>query len=136
MDKEYRGDRKTDRHLRKMAGLYGMIWMALAASFWLFYGDSQIAMLHVIVVQYVILPILSFGFSAVAGALRLSLRYILAMPMFFAGTYLLYDLLTLSLAQMLLAGVAAFAELSEIVAVVLVSATGILVGAGVGKLRK
>lgn len=45
-----------------MAILYGIIFAILAISFWLFYDNSQMAMFHVIAVQYVTLPIL-FLFS-------------------------------------------------------------------------
>ena len=39
---------KANRHLRIAVGLYGIIWVLSAITFWLFYKNSQMAMLHVL----------------------------------------------------------------------------------------
>ena len=133
---KFKNSIKGNRHLRKIAIFYGIIWAVLAISFWLFYGNSQMAMFHVNVVQYVTLPIIAFVFSVMVGTLCLPLRYAWVIPIFFSVTYLLYGLLTLSLAQFLLAGVASFPDIFEFIAAILISVIGILIGSGVAKLRK
>lgn len=132
----FKNNIKVNSHLRKMAILYGILWAILAISFWLFYDNSQMAMLHVIAVQYVTLPFIFFVFSIMVGTLNLPLRYACVIPIFFSVTYLLYGLLTLSLAQFVLAGVASFPDMFEFVAAILISVIGILIGTGVAKLRK
>ena len=132
----FKNNIKVNSHLRKMAILYGILWAILAISFWLFYDNSQMVMLHVIAVQYVTLPFIFFVFSIMVGTLNLPLRYACVIPIFFSVTYLLYGLLTLSLAQFVLAGVASFPDMFEFVAAILISVIGILIGTGVAKLRK
>lgn len=127
---------KWNRHLCKIATIYGFIWAALATSFWFFYNNSQMAMLHVIVVQYVSLPIIIFVFSLIIGIQRLPLRLAWIIPILFSITYLLYGLLTLSLAQHVLVGVASFPDIVDFIAAIFISAVGMLIGIGAGKLCK
>lgn len=94
------------------------------------------AMLHVIVVQYVSLPIIIFVFSIIIGIQRLPLRLAWITPILFSITYLLYSLLTLSLAQFVLAGVASFPDIVDFIAAILLSTIGMLIGTGAGKLCK
>lgn len=70
------------------------------------------------------------------GTLYLPLRYACVVPIFFSVTYLLYGLLTLSLAQFVLAGVASFPDIFEFIAAIFISVIGILIGTGVAKFRK
>lgn len=132
----FKNNIKVNSHLRKMEISYGIVWAVLVFSFWPFYNNSQMAMLHVIVVQYVALPFIIFVFSIMVGTLNLPLRYACVIPIFLSVTYLLYGLLTLSLAQFVLAGVASFPDMFEFVAAILISVIGILIGTGVAKLRK
>ena len=136
LDMERHHNNKRNRHLCKIATIYGFIWAALAISFWFFYNNSQMAMLHVIVVQYVSLPIIIFVFSIIIGIQRLPLRLSWITPVLFSITYLLYSLLTLSLAQFVLAGVASFPDIVDFIAAILLSTIGMLIGTGAGKLCK
>lgn len=62
---------KANRHLRIAVGLYGIIWVLSAITFWLFYKNSQMAMLHVIVVQYVVMPVVTLISSIFVGRAHL-----------------------------------------------------------------
>lgn len=135
-DMKFKNSNKVNSHFRKLAILYGIIWAALAVSFWIFYGNSQMLMLHVISVQYVALPIVTFVFSGIVGTICLPFRYAWMIPIFFGVTYLLYGLLTLSLAQFVLSGVASFPDIVDFIAATLISIIGLLIGTWVGELRK
>lgn len=101
---------KANRHLRIAVGLYGIIWVLSAITFWLFYKNSQMAMLHVIVVQYVVMPVVTLISSIFVGRAHLPTKYVWLMPVCFSVAYLLYGLLTLSLSQYLLAKVMSVPE--------------------------
>lgn len=132
----FKNNIKVNSHLRKMAISYGIVWAVLVFSFWPFYNNSQMAMLHVIVVQYVALPIIIFVFSVIVSTIHIPMRYAWTIPIFFAVSYLIYSLFTLSLAQLVLAGVASFPDIFDFVAGVLISAIGMLIGTCVGVLRE
>lgn len=70
----FKNNINVSSRLRKLAISYGIIWAVLVLSFWPFYNNSQMAMLHVIVVQYVALPIIIFVF-AFCGAQRQLVRW-------------------------------------------------------------
>ena len=90
---------KANRHLRIAVGLYGIIWVLSAITFWLFYKNSQMAMLHVIVVQYVVMPVVTLISSIFVGRAHLPAKYVWLMPVCFSVAYLLYGLLTSHLAN-------------------------------------
>ena len=136
IDMGFKNNINVSSRLRKLAISYGIIWAVLVLSFWPFYNNSQMAMLHVIVVQYVALPIIIFVFSVIVATIHIPLRYAWTIPSFFTISYLIYRLFTLSLAQLVLAGVASFPDVFDFVAGVLISAIGMLIGTCVGALRK
>ena len=67
---------KANRHLRIAVGLYGIIWVLSAITFWLFYKNSQMAMLHVIVVQYVVMPVVTLISSIFVAERICQLKYV------------------------------------------------------------
>ena len=71
---------KANRHLRIAVGLYGIIWVLSAITFWLFYKNSQMAMLHVIVVQYVVMPVVTLISSIFVGRENMPNKNVLFMP--------------------------------------------------------
>ena len=75
---------KANRHLRIAVGLYGIIWVLSAITFWLFYKNSQMAMLHVIVVQYVVMPVVTLISSIFVGRAHLPTKYVWLMPVCFS----------------------------------------------------
>ena len=83
---------KANRHLRIAVGLYGIIWVLSAITFWLFYKNSQMAMLHVIVVQYVVMPVVTLISSIFVGRAHLPTKYVWLMPVCFSVAYLLSHL--------------------------------------------
>lgn len=127
---------KANRHLRIAVWLYSIIWVVAAVTFWLFYKNSQMAMLHVIVVQYVVIPIITLVSSVFVGKAHLPARYLWLIPICFSVAYLLYGLLTLSLSQYLLADVASLPEISDFLTGIISSAIGLLIGITWGKRSK
>lgn len=119
---------KANRHLRIAVGLYGIIWVLSAITFWLFYKNSQMAMLHVIVVQYVVMPVVTLISSIFVGRAHLPTKYVWLMPVCFSVAYLLYGLLTLSLSQYLLAKVMSVPEFFDFLTGLVSSAIGLLIG--------
>ena len=99
------------------------------AVFWLFCRDPQMAMLHVIVVQYLFLPVLTVLLSFFLGREALSIPQAGCVLLGFSAAYLLCRLLTLSLLEYLLSGAAALPGLYDILAILFLSAVGLLVGA-------
>ena len=91
-------------------------------------------MFHVIVVQYIILPTVSFILSVFIGRGHLPIRYVCIVPISFATMYLLLRITTLSLLQRILAGDAAFPNIYDFLAIVAISVIGLLIGVVWGKL--
>ena len=120
---------KANRHLRIAVGLYGIIWVLSAITFWLFYKNSQMAMLHVIVVQYVVMPVVTLISSIFVGRAHLPTKYVCV-------AYLLYGLLTLSLSQYLRAKVMSVPEFFDFLTGLVSSAIGLLIGIAFGKKSK
>ena len=104
-------------------------WALSVAVFWLFCRDPQMAMLHVIVVQYLFLPVLTLLLSFFLGRERLSIPQAGCVLLGFSAAYLLCRLLTLSLLEYLLSGAAALPGLYDILAILFLSAVGLLIGA-------
>ena len=124
---------KANRHLRIAVGLYGIIWAMAVITFWLFYKNSQMAMLHVVVVQYVVMPVVPFISSIFVGKVHLPTKYVWLMPVCFSVAYLLYGPLTLSLSQYLLADVMSIPEFFDFLTGLISSAIGIPIGIALGK---
>ena len=99
------------------------------AVFWLFCRDPQMAMLHVIVVQYLFLPALTLLLSFFLGREGLSIPQAGCVLLGFSAAYLLCRLLTLSLLEYLLSGAAALPGLYDVLAILSLSAVGLLIGA-------
>ena len=127
---------KVHRRFRIVAGLYGVIWISLVVIFWLFCRTPQMAMLYVIAVQYIILPSVTFILSFLIGKEPLHIKYFWFIPIIFSIAHLLCKLLTLSVLQLLLAGVASFPNIYDFLALVLISAAGLLIGFAWSKLCK
>lgn len=127
---------KANRHLRIAVGLYGIIWVLSVITFWLFYKNSQMAMLHVIVVQYVVMPVVTLISSIFVGRAHLPTKYVWLMPVCFSVAYLLYGLLTLSLSQYLLAKVMSVPEFFDFLTGLVSSAIGLLIGIALRKKSK
>lgn len=109
--------------------IFAAAWALSVAEFWLFCRDPQMAMLHVIVVQYLFLPVLTLLLSFFLGRERLSIPQAGCVLLGFSAAYLLCRLLTLSLLEYLLSGGAALPGLYDILAILFLSAVGLLIGA-------
>ena len=112
----------------RLIRIFAAAWALSVAVFWLFCRDPQMAMLHVIVVQYLFLPVLTLLLSFFLGREGLSIPQAGCVLLGFSAAYLLCRLLTLSLLEYLLSGAAALPGLYDILAILFLSAVGLLVG--------
>ena len=119
----------ANRRFYRLIRFYAAVWVLSLAVFWLFCRDPQMAMLHVIVVQYLFLPVLTVLLSFFLGREALSIPQAGCVLLGFSAAYLLCWLLTLSLLEYLLSGAAALPGLYDILAILFLSAVGLLVGA-------
>lgn len=119
----------ANRRFYRLIRFYVAAWVLSVAVFWLFCRDLQMAMLHVIVVQYLFLPVLTVLLSFFLGREALSIPQAGCVLLGFSAAYLLCRLLTLSLLEYLLSGAAALPGLYDILAILFLSAVGLLVGA-------
>ena len=119
----------ANRRFYQLIRIFAAAWALSVAVFWLFCRDPQMAMLHVIVVQYLFLPVLTLLLSFFLGRERLSIPQAGCVLLGFSAAYLLCRLLTLSLLEYLLSGAAALPGLYDILAILFLSAVGLLVGA-------
>lgn len=126
---------RTNRRIRNIIGVYSLIWILSIATFWLFCRDPQMAMLHVIVVQYILLPTVTLIISILIGKEHSSKKHIWLVPICFTTAYLLSRLLTQSLLQQILAGVAAFPGIFDFLIMIAISFIGMLLGWRLGKMR-
>lgn len=118
----------ANRRFYRLIQIFAAAWALSVAVFWLFCRDPQMAMLHVIVVQYLFLPVLTLLLSFFLGRERLSIPQAGCVLLGFSAAYLLCRLLTLSLLEYLLSGAAALPGLYDILAILFLSAVGLLVG--------
>lgn len=116
--------------------VYGAIWAFIVIAFWPFYQDSQMSLFNIIIGQYVILPILTFVLSIFIGKEHLAVKYIWLVPICFAIAYIVCRLLTQSLAQYILAGVAAFPGITDFFFIAIISAAGLLIGYIISTFKK
>ena len=119
----------ANRRFYQLIRFYVAAWVLSVAVFWLFCRDPQMAMLHVIVVQYLFLPALTLLLSFFLGREALSIPQAGYVLLGFSAAYLLCRLLTLSLLEYLLSGAAALPGLYDVLAILFLSAVGLLVGA-------
>ena len=119
----------ASRRFYRLIQIFAAAWALSVAVFWLFCGDPQMAMLHVIVVQYLFLPALTVLLSFFLGREGLSIPQAGYVLLGFSDAYLLCRLLTLSLLEYLLSGAAALPGLYDILAILFLSAVGLLIGA-------
>ena len=119
----------ANRRFYQLIRFYVAAWVLSVAVFWLFCRDPQMAMLHVIVVQYLFLPVLTVLLSFFLGREGLSIPQAGYVLLDFSAAYLLCRLLTLSLLEYLLSGAAALPGLYDILAILFLSAVGLLIGA-------
>ena len=119
----------ASRRFYRLIQIFAAAWALSVAVFWLFCRDPQMAMLHVIVVQYLFLPVLTLLLSFFLGRERLSIPQIGCVLLGFSAAYLLCRLLTLSLLEYLLSGAAALPGLYDVLAILFLSAVGLLIGA-------
>ena len=119
----------ASRRFYRLIQIFAAAWALSVAVFWLFCRDPQMAMLHVIVVQYLFLPVLTLLLSFFLGREGLSIPQAGCVLLGFSAAYLLCRLLTLSLLEYLLSGAAALPGLYDILAILFLSAVGLLVGA-------
>ena len=118
----------VNRCFYQLIRIFAAAWVLSVAVFWLFCRDPQMAMLHVIVVQYLFLPVLTLLLSFFLGREGLSIPQAGCVLLGFSAAYLLCRLLTLSLLEYLLSGAAALPGLYDILAILFLSAVGLLVG--------
>ena len=118
----------VNRRFYQLIRIFAAAWVLSVAVFWLFCRDPQMAMLHVIVVQYLFLPVLTLLLSFFLGREGLSIPQAGCVLLGFSAAYLLCRLLTLSLLEYLLSGAAALPGLYDILAILFLSAVGLLVG--------
>ena len=119
----------ANRRFYRLIQIFAAAWALSVAVFWLFCRDPQMAMLHVIVVQYLFLPVLTLLLSFFLGREALSIPQAGCVLLGFSAAYLLCRLLTLSLLEYLLSGGAALPGLYDILAILSLSAVGLLTGA-------
>ena len=119
----------VNRRFYQLIRIFAAAWVLSVAVFWLFCRDPQMAMLHVIVVQYLFLPVLTLLLSFFLGREGLSIPQAGCVMLGFSAAYLLCRLLTLSLLEYLLSGGAALPGLYDVLAILLLSDVGLLVGA-------
>lgn len=119
----------ANRRFYQLIRIFAAAWGLSVAVFWLFCRDPQMAMLHVIVVQYLFLPVLILLLSFFLGREGLSIPQAGYVLLGFSDAYLLCRLLTLSLLEYLLSGGAALPGLYDILAILFLSAVGLLIGA-------
>lgn len=119
----------ANRRFYRLIRFYVAAWVLSVAVFWLFCRDPQMAMLHVIVVQYLFLPALTVLLSFFLGREGLSIPQAGCVLLGFSAAYLLCRLLTLSLLEYLLSGAAALPGLYDILVILFLSAVGLLTGA-------
>ena len=113
----------------RLIRIFAAAWALSVAVFWLFCRDPQMAMLHVIVVQYLFLPALTVLLSFFLGREALSIPQAGYVLLGFSAAYLLCRLLTLSLLEYLLSGAAALPGLYDVLAILSLPAVGLLIGA-------
>lgn len=118
----------ANRRFYRLIRFYVAAWGLSVAVFWLFCRDPQMAMLHVIVVQYLFLPALTLLLSFFLGREALSIPQAGYVLLGFSAAYLLCRLLTLSLLEYLLSGAAALPGLYDVLAILFLSAVGLLIG--------
>ena len=118
----------ANRRFYQLIRFYVAAWVLSVAGFWLFCRDPQMAMLHVIVVQYLFLPALTLLLSFFLGREGLSIPQAGYVLLGFSAAYLLCRLLTLSLLEYLLSGAAALPGLYDVLAILFLSAVGLLIG--------
>jgi len=118
----------VNRRFYQLIRIFAAAWALSVAVFWLFCRDPQMAMLHVIVVQYLFLPVLTLLLSFFLGREGLSIPQAGCVLLGFSAAYLLCRLLTLSLLEYLLSGGAALPVRYDILAILFLSAVGLLVG--------
>ena len=119
----------ASRRFYRLIQIFAAAWALSVAVFWLFCRDPQMAMLHVIVVQYLFLPVLTLLLSFFLGRERLSIPQAGCVLLGFSAAYLLCRLLTLSLLEYLLSGDAALPGRYDILAILFLSAVGLLISA-------
>lgn len=119
----------ANRRFYQLIRFYVAAWVLSVAVFWLFCRDPQMAMLHVIVVQYLFLPALTLLLSFFLGREGLSIPQAGYVLLGFSAAYLLCRLLTLSLLEYLLSGAAALPGLYDVLAILFLSAVGLLISA-------
>ena len=118
----------VNRRFYQLIRIFAAAWVLSVAVFWLFCRDPQMAMLHVIVVQYLFLPVLTLLLSFFLGREGLSIPQAGCVLLGFSAAYLLCRLLTLSLLEYLLSGAAALPGLYDVLAILFLSAVGLLIG--------
>ena len=118
----------ANRRFYRLIQIFAAVWGLSVAVFWLFCRAPQMAMLHVIVVQYLFLPVLTLLLSFFLGREALSIPQAGYVLLGFSAAYLLCRLLTLSLLEYLLSGAAALPGLYDILAILFLSAVGLLIG--------
>ena len=119
----------ANRRFYRLIQIFAAAWVLSVAVFWFFCRDPQMAMLHVIVVQYLFLPVLTLLLSFFLGREGLSIPQAGYVLLGFSAAYLLCRLLTLSLLEYLLSGAAALPGLYDILAILFLSAVGLLISA-------
>ena len=119
----------ANRRFYQLIRIFAAAWALSVAVFWLFCRDPQMAMLHVIVMQYLFLPALTLLLSFFLGREALSIPQPGYVLLGFSAAYLLCRLLALSLLEYLLSGGAALPGRYDILAILFLSAVGLLVGA-------
>lgn len=116
--------------------VYGAIWALLVIAYWPFYQDSQMSLLNIIIGQYVILPILTFILSVFIGKEHLPIKYIWPVPICFSIAHIVCRLLTQSLSQYILAGVAAIPGITDFLFIIIISVAGLLIGYMISKFKR
>ena len=119
----------ANRRFYQLSRIFAAAWALSVVVFWLFCRDPQMAMLHVIVVQYLFLPALTVLLSCLGGREGQSNPQTGCVLLGFSAAYLLCRLLTLSLLEYLLSGAAALPGLYDVLAILSLPAVGLLIGA-------
>ena len=120
------------KRLKIITGVYCLILSLIIVTFWPFYQNSQMALFHIIIGQYIILPVMTFILSIFIGKEHLPVKYIWLVPICFSVAKVLCSLATMSLGQYVLTGRAGVPEIAEFIVIIVISSAGLLIGWVIG----
>lgn len=119
---------KMARFFRIIFVVYMSIWTISVSSFWIFFKSSHMEILYFVAVNFIILPTTTFTQSFFIGEKQIPIRYIWIVPIFFSTMYAFCILTTISLFELLSAGIAAFPNYHYFFISTFISIIGLSIG--------